>query len=159
MLALPESLLWLNSDLSTNPRVFHCLYLTELISGRPRLLNPFPRGLQLLSEVDPTHLYQWLCFLPKPEPWLPGTHRGSSVPSTSFTQLPFPAQWYSPGIAQETQYTLTTVSSLFYSPLSFRASASLGFEKIGSDKLEKKNLDNIFQTISLTSSLPREGNE
>lgn len=81
------------------------------------------------------------------------------MPSNSFTQLPLPAQRYSPGIAQGTQDTLTTTSSLFHPPLSFRAFTTLAFEEgIESNQLEQ-NVENTLETILLSCIRPKEGKE
>lgn len=74
-----------------------------LNSGRPGL-SPCLGGSQLFSQ-DTCSLHVQLRSQHTPQPRLPGTHFGSSIPSSSFTQLPLAAQRYCPGITQGTQVT------------------------------------------------------
>lgn len=61
----PESGRWRNSP---RPWRAHSPVLSPPPWARPRVLSPFPKRLQLLSESGPPHLHLCLWSLPNPEP-------------------------------------------------------------------------------------------
>lgn len=80
------------------------LHCAELWDAR---IKSFPgRVIAILCDTCSQYVQLW--FPPTPQPRLPGTHFGSSMPSSSFTQLPLAAQRYSPGRTQGTHVTLNT---------------------------------------------------